>query len=442
MKRILTIAASDSGGGAGIQADIKAITLLGGFAMSAITALTAQNTRTVEAIYPLPVSFIESQIDAVVQDIGVDAVKTGMLFSAEAVHAVAGKIRQYRIACVVVDPVMKSKGGDTLLQEPAIEVMKKELFPLALMVTPNLDEASFLCGVAIDSVEKMRDAAQKIRDMGPQNVIIKGGHLSGDCTDLFYDGRSCTEISAPRINTANTHGTGCTYAAALATEIAKGYTPLEAAQRAKAFIQTAIKCSLPLGKGHGPTNPFANIMRSADLWECSSALKEALKRLQQAGIGHLIPEVQSNMGFAISSAAGKEDVVAFPGRIMRLQDSIATVADPAPGASRHVAKIILTVLKYDRRFSSAMNVRYSPETIERCRACGFQVAEFNRKLEPRDVKEEEGSTLEWGTDQVLSRAERIPDIIFDTGDVGKEPMVRVLGTAPMDVADKIIEIAT
>ena len=234
MKKILVIAASDSGGGAGIQADVKAITLCGGFAMTAITALTAQNTQTVKAVFPIPVEFIEQQIDAVMQDIGADAVKTGMLFTAAIVRSVARKIKDYGIAAAVVDPVMKAKGGATLLQEPAIEAVITDLFPLALVVTPNLDEASLLCGFSIDSIETMKAAAKKIKAMGPHHVVVKGGHLAGDCIDLFYDGSTFTEFASPRIATTNTHGTGCTFASAVATEIAQGFSPLEAVQRAKA----------------------------------------------------------------------------------------------------------------------------------------------------------------------------------------------------------------
>jgi hydroxymethylpyrimidine/phosphomethylpyrimidine kinase len=441
MKRILIIAASDSGGGAGIQADIKAVTLCGGFAMTAITALTAQNTQTVADVYPIPVPFIEKQIDVVLQDIGADVIKTGMLFDAEIIRAVVRKIKQYRISSVVVDPVMKSKGGDTLLQDTAIATMIRELFPCALVVTPNLDEASLLCGHPIDSIAAMKEAAQKIKQMGPHTVVIKGGHLAGDCMDLCYDGVTFTEFPSPRINTKNTHGTGCTFASALATEIAKGYSPVEAVKRAKQFIHTAITHSLALGKGHAPTNPFAVIERNAGLWECATELKAACSSLQQARIGHLVAEVQANLGYALEGAETPEDVVAFPGRILRFEDSIRTVADPAPGASRHIAKIILTTVKYDRRFRSAMNLRYSPAIIEHCRSIGFKIAEFDRRQEPQAVKEAEGSTLEWGTDLVLSSASHIPDIIFDTGDVGKEPMVRVLGMSPRDVADKVLRIA-
>jgi hydroxymethylpyrimidine/phosphomethylpyrimidine kinase len=441
MKRILTIAASDSSGGAGIQADIKTITLLGEFAMSAVTALTAQNTVSVQAIHPVPVPFIENQLDAVLQDIGVDSVKTGMLFNRDIVEVVAAKLKHYNIASIIVDPVMKSKGGNTLLEVDAIEALKKRLFPLALMITPNLAEASELTGSPVDSITKMKEAAKKLIDMGPQNVLIKGGHLPGDCLDILYDGQTFLELSKPRIETSNTHGTGCTYAAAIATEIAKGFSPGEAANKAKDFIHTAIKFSVPLGKGHGPTNPYAHTSRNAQIWECIVTLKHAFAGLKRENIGHLIPEVQSNLGYAISSAVALEDIVAFPGRIVRFQDAIASVGDPLPGCSKHIAKIILTVLQYDRRYRSAMNIRYSPSLIEHCRDCGFRIGEFDRQKEPSTIKEFEGSTLEWGTNQVLSHMQNVPDVIFDKGDMGKEPIIRVLGMNPLEVAEKILQLA-
>jgi hydroxymethylpyrimidine/phosphomethylpyrimidine kinase len=442
MKRILIIAASDSGGGAGIQADIKAVTLLGGFAMTAITALTAQNSLRVTGVLPVAPEFVEQQIDAVMEDIGADAVKTGMLFSAEIITAVSRKLRHYGMSAVVVDPVMKSKAGDTLLQDSAIAALKKQLFPLALIVTPNLDEASLLCGFDLRTLERMKDAARKIKDMGPQTVVVKGGHLQGDCVDVFYDGSAFAEFPSPRIMSTNTHGTGCTFASALAAEIARGYSPAEAVQRAQQFVHAAITHAVSLGKGHGPTNPYAPIARRAGLWECSVALMDAVKQLQQAHIGHLIPEVQSNFGYALEGAVTPEDVLAFPGRIIRLDNSIVAISSPQPGASQHIAKIILTVLKYNQRFRSAMNIKYSRHTIERCKTAGFAIASFDRTQEPAAVKSAEGSTLEWGTNAVLSQCAAVPDIIFDTGDVGKEAMIRVLGTTPADVAHKIITIAT
>jgi hydroxymethylpyrimidine/phosphomethylpyrimidine kinase len=336
---------------------------------------------------------------------------------------------------------MESTSGEPLLEPSALEVLKTELLPLASIVTPNLDEASILCGIRVDSIEKMKAAATGIHEMGPSNVLIKGGHLEGDCVDLFYDGHVFLTLPSPRINTRNTHGSGCTFSAAIATEIAKGFPAVEAVKRAKDFITTAIRFSLPMGSGQGPTNPYAAISRQTQIYQCQAELKLAFRKLQGDKIGHLIPEIQSNLGYATDSALSAEDVVAFPGRIIRLGDSIAKVSDPAAGASRHIAKIILAVLKYNKDYRSAMNIAWNPTVIACCKDLGFRIAQFDRKEEPVDIKNQEGRSLEWGTQKVLSHSSEVPDIIFDRGEVGKEPVIRVLGTDPMDVADKIIRIS-
>ena len=206
MKRILTIAGSDSGGGAGIQADLKTITVLGAYGMSVITAVTAQNTIGVQGVYPVPVSFIEKQMESVLSDIGADAVKTGMLATGDVVEAVAEKLRKYKVQHLVVDPVMVSTSGDPLLTQNATEVMKRTLFPLADLVTPNLSEASLLCGFPVGNLSEMRKSAEQIHDMGPGHVLIKGGHHEGDAVDILFDGHSFCSFAAARIDTKNTHG--------------------------------------------------------------------------------------------------------------------------------------------------------------------------------------------------------------------------------------------
>ena len=439
MKRILTIAGSDSGGGAGIQADLKAITLLGGYGMSVLAALTAQNTAGVQAIHEVPASFVAKQIDAVLSDIGADVIKTGMLANADIIDVVAKKIKQYRIKKVVVDPVMVAKGGAPLLRKEAEDALMNRLIPLALVVTPNLHEASVLTGQTVRSIEEMKRAAHRIYQLGSKYVVIKGGHLKGDATDILFDGKNDTEIRGPRIKTKNTHGTGCTFASAIATLIARGDTVPDAVRKAKTFITMAIESSLPLGSGTGPTNPFAYVLREMERYRVIQELKEALETLKQKSMGHLIPEVSSNLGYALPGAEGVEDVAAFPGRIVRLKDTVASLSDPEFGASRHIAKIILTVMNFDPGYSSAMNIRYSKENMAQLRGKGFLIGHFDRKLEPRQVKEKEGSSLEWGVQTVIRRQKKVPDFIYDEGDVGKEPMIRVLGRNPKEVVQKVVK---
>jgi hydroxymethylpyrimidine/phosphomethylpyrimidine kinase len=262
--RVLTIAGSDSGGGAGVQADLKTITVLGGFGMSVITALTAQNTLGVHGIHDVPPEFVAAQFDAVAADIGVDAAKTGMLPTADIIRVVAGKIRRYGIGRLVVDPVMVAKGGALLIREEAIATLVAELIPLALVLTPNIPEAEVLAGTPIVTLDDMRKAARIIHGMGARHVVVKGGHLSGDAVDLLYDGENFQEFVSPRIATVDTHGTGCTYSAAIATGLAFGKDVAGAVTEAKRYITQAVRHAWRLGGGHGPTNHLAPLFSSGD----------------------------------------------------------------------------------------------------------------------------------------------------------------------------------
>lgn len=252
----LTIAGSDSGGGAGIQADLKTFSALGVYGASAITAITAQNTRQVTDVLELPPGLVAAQIDAVVSDIGAQAVKTGMLASAAIIEAVAAKVREHDLAPLVVDPVMVAKSGDRLLREDAIDALRTQLLPLATVVTPNLPEAEVLVGHTIASWEATREAAQEIVALGAQAVVLKGGHREGPATDLFYDGESFREYTAVRVETTSTHGTGCTFASAITASLAKGSDLRPAVAAAKAYVTRALQSAYPLGHGHGPVHHF------------------------------------------------------------------------------------------------------------------------------------------------------------------------------------------
>lgn len=253
--RVLTIAGSDSGAGAGIQADLKTITLLGSYAASAITALTAQNTLGVHGIHAVPTAFVAAQIDAVLNDIGADVIKTGMLHAAELVELVANQIEK-RGLLAVVDPVMIAKGGSALLNDNAIATVREQLLPQAYLLTPNIPEAEALTGRRIVSEEDMLAAAIDLRRLGARNVLIKGGHLAGEPVDLLLTAAGLTRLPGKRIATRNTHGTGCTYAAAIATGLAQGKPLTQAVKQAKQYIHRAISTAQPLGVGHGPVNHY------------------------------------------------------------------------------------------------------------------------------------------------------------------------------------------
>jgi hydroxymethylpyrimidine/phosphomethylpyrimidine kinase len=258
---VLTIAGSDSGGGAGIQADIKAISAMGCFASSAITAITAQNTLGVDAVHPVPLDILAAQIDAVLSDIGTDAIKIGMLHSVEVVSLVADKIEQYGITNVVLDPVMVSTSGHKLIEENAIEIMKNRLIPLARVITPNLPEAEILSGCTITAQQEFPQIATLLSHNNSTSVLLKAGHLNGDTlTDYFYNAEDGTMTLLPskRVDTRNTHGTGCTLSSALAAALARGESLTEAAISAKRYIEQAIitGAKYDIGHGHGPVNHF------------------------------------------------------------------------------------------------------------------------------------------------------------------------------------------
>lgn len=259
--RALTIAGSDSGGGAGIQADLKTFSALGVFGMTAITALTAQNTTGVAGIVEVSPEFVRQQIHAVVSDIGVDAAKTGMLSSAPIIEAVADEIRRHRISALVVDPVMIAKSGAHLLRPEARDALRRTLLPLAQVVTPNLHEAGALVDRRVETLQDMEEAARALRALGPRYVVVKGGHLKGAAVDVVFDGDQFERLEAPRVETQHTHGTGCVFSAAVTAGLARGAPVPQAIRDAKAFITAAIRSALPLGSGHGPANPLYAVWR-------------------------------------------------------------------------------------------------------------------------------------------------------------------------------------
>jgi len=271
-KVALTIAGSDSGAGAGIQADLKTFASLGVYGTSAITAITAQNTVGVKSVQELPAQMVRDQMEAVFNDFEVEAAKTGMLSNSEIIEAVAECIKKFKLKNLVVDPVMVAKSGDHLLKPEAINDLKNKIFPLALVVTPNLKETEVLTGLKIPSVEDMKEAALRIANMGPKAVVIKGGHLEGKPIDVFYDGENFQELVAPRIMTTNNHGSGCTFSAAICGFLTLGLDLYSAVISAKEYITQALKASYQVGHGHGPVNQFFG----AKIYEPEKAKKESI----------------------------------------------------------------------------------------------------------------------------------------------------------------------
>ncbi|MEM1682953.1 MAG: bifunctional hydroxymethylpyrimidine kinase/phosphomethylpyrimidine kinase [Ignisphaera sp.] len=447
MKKALTIAGSDSGGGAGIQADLKTFAALGVHGMSVITSVTAQNTYEVRAVHDIPLDIIKAQFEAVVEDIGVDAAKTGMLSRYEVVELVSSLIKSYSIP-VVVDPVMVAKSGAPLLKENAVEALIKYLIPIATVVTPNRFEAEKLTSIAIKSIDDAKRAARKIvEDLGARAAIVKGGHMEGEeSIDILYVDGVYREFRAKRIETRNTHGTGCSFSAAIAAELAKGKNIVEAVKTAKEFITIAIEHGLPIGKGHGPVNPMAWLYIPAERYKVLEDLKKAIDILEANSniVVSLIPEVGMNIAVSLPKpyARSLNDVAAIPGRIVRAGNKIKVVSSPEFGASKHMARAILKAIEYNENVRAVANIKFSEKIIEIARELGFTVAFYDRSKEPPEIKSIEGGSIPWGIEQAIKMLNnKVPDIVYHRGDWGKEPMINIFGRTATEVVEKMLILA-
>ncbi|MBS7657918.1 MAG: bifunctional hydroxymethylpyrimidine kinase/phosphomethylpyrimidine kinase [Candidatus Bathyarchaeia archaeon] len=441
--KALTIAGSDSSGGAGIQADLKTFAALKVYGMSVITAITAQNTIGVTEVHEVPPKIVKAQIEAVMEDIGVDAVKTGMLYSKDIIEVVAEEVEKYNFK-MVIDPVMIAKSGAPLLKKDSIEALIKKLIPLATVVTPNAKEAEVLLNKNVESLDEAREAAKQINALGAEAVVIKGGHLKTEDVvyDVLYYKGEFKIFKSERIQTKNTHGTGCVFASAITAFLAKNKNIEEAVERAKEFVLNAIQFSYSIGKGVGPVNPMAYIYREAEKYEVLKLIENAVEMLESnPEVALLIPESQSNIGMALSYSKSIMDVAAIPGRIVKLNGKVKASAYPRFGASKHIANTIITVMKKDPEFRSAMNIKYSKKLIELCKNLGLKISFYDRSEEPPEIKEKEGLTTIWGTQEAIKKVEGIPDVIYHGGDYGKEPMIIILGRNPIEVAQKVIQLA-
>lgn len=431
----LTIAGSDSSGGAGIAADLKTFAALGVHGLCVITAVTAQNTRGVYASFELPPEFVTQQLDTVMRDFEVEWAKTGMLGSAEIIRAVEAGTRRYDLR-LIVDPVMTSATGGRLLREDAFRALT-ELLGYAELTTPNVSEAEKLSGYVIRSKEDMKEAARAIGRLGPRAVLIKGGHLKGrEVVDLLYTNGKFKEFRGPRVSSEQVHGAGCTSSSAITAELAKGAELHEAVRKAREFTRRAIEFRLEVGGGVRPVNPMAPLYLSAelghaldDVWRAAQLLVEDQK------FAEMVPEVGSNIVMALTGAKGTQDVVGLSGRIVKVGPRAHLTGFPKLGGSEHVANVVLTAMRHDPRIRAGLNIRYSEDTLRACRELGLSISEFERIREPRGVK-----TMKWGTEQAIKRLGKVPQVVFDRGAKGKEAMIRLLGCSASEVAGLALRV--
>jgi phosphomethylpyrimidine kinase len=432
---ILTIAGSDSGGGAGIEADVKTIASIGLHPACAITSVTAQNTTGVLSAYDIPCEVIRNQIDAVCEDMDIRYAKSGMLSSSDIISTVAKMVKKHNLK-LVVDPVMAAEAGGDLLRKDAVSTLKEELLPVSEVVTPNINEANILSGMQITNIEEAKKAAKIISQTGVKIVIVTGGHL--EASDIIYDSENDNYTVIPgTFVKGGTHGSGCTYSAALVSSLAKGYKIDEAAKIAKDFVVEAIKGSVPVGKGVGPVNQLAGLLHNSERYTVLQDMKEGVRILTECrDFAGLIPEVGCNIAMALPAAGSTADIAAVTGRIVKVKGTAQVVGDIDFGASSHVARIILASMKYDPIFRAAVNIRYSEQLIDICKELDFSISSFSREEEPEDAH-----TMDWGTANAIETHGGIPDIISDKGGIGKEAMIRIIGHSATEVAHKAAKIA-
>jgi hydroxymethylpyrimidine kinase/phosphomethylpyrimidine kinase len=438
----ITIAGSDSGGGAGIQADLKTFAALGVHGTTAITSVTAQNTRSVIAIEDLPTEIIREQIRAVAEDLGVDAGKTGMLHTEEIIKTVSSEVSKHSFP-LIVDPVMVSKSGASLLKSDAMDALKKYLMPKATVITPNKFEAEKLAEMKIRSLKDAEAVARRISKMGPKAVVIKGGHLKGKyAVDLlYYDGKFKT-FKTPRLEAKTTHGTGCSFSAAIAAGLAKKLNIPEAVEKAKEIVTLGIKFGLSVGKGYGPINPMAYLYREASRYSVLVNVENAKILIESTPeVAVLIPEVGMNIAMAIPYAENVSEVAAIDGRIVKTSKGAKAAGNARFGSSSHLAKYILEIIKHDERKMAAINLKFSDDALKVLEKQGMRISFYDRKKEPEEIKMAEGMTVPWGIKEAIKRIGRAPDAIYHRGDIGKEPMIVIFGKQAYDLAKLTVQIA-
>ncbi len=432
---VLTIAGTDSGGGAGASADLKTFASIGVHGTCAITSVTSQNTTGVISAYDLPSQVVKDQIDAVCTDMDVRWAKSGMLASPEIVSTVAEYIKKYDLS-LVIDPVMAAEAGGDLLTTDALSVMRDELLPLCAVVTPNTYEASAISDITIEDREDAKRAAKAISDMGVPTVIVTGGHL--DASDVVYESKNDTfTVISGKFIEGGTHGSGCTYSAALTAYLAQGHSVVDSARYAKRFVEHAIRESVPIGTGVAPVNQVAHIRKDAARYEVLDETGRAVEMLTGCeSFAKLIPEVACNIAMAIPDACDVQDVAAVSGRIAKLKGKAVNVGCVEFGASSHVARIILAAMQFNKNIRASVNIKYSIDVLEVCKKLDLTISSFDRADEP-----EKTSTMDWGVTHAIKEYGSVPDIISDVGGIGKEPMIRVLGSGALDVAKTAVRIA-
>ena len=432
----MTIAGFDSCGGAGVTADIKTFNMLNVYGVCVITALTAQNTQSVRKVLPVDPKFVEEQLTTVLEDMKIHAVKTGILPCEDIVDVVARFVEDYELT-LVIDPVFRSKTGKKFVSERTIQSYIEKLLPLATIVTPNIYEASLLAKVKIRNVDDMEKAAEKILKTGVKNLIIKGGHLKGKTvTDLFFHKNKSVFYVKPRLK-ENLHGGGCFFSAALTACLARGMDVPQAVEEVESIVQEVFGFGLKVGKGFAIVNPLVPLYNKAEKYTVYEEVNHALDRiLKEKRVHQFFAEVGTQIAEALPYPSKIQHVAAVDGRIRKKGDEIK-VGRVKFGVSSHMARLILACNKLNPAIRAAINLRYDRRLLDVLRKEGLAISSFDRRLEPKKWKKVEGKTLDWGVSQAVKKVGKVPDVIYDLGEKGKEPMVRIVGKNVLEIVEKV-----
>ncbi|AZH26964.1 bifunctional hydroxymethylpyrimidine kinase/phosphomethylpyrimidine kinase [Haloplanus aerogenes] len=440
----LTIAGSDSGGGAGIQADLKTMEAHGVFGTSVVTAVTAQNTLGVEGSYALPIEEIDAQYSAVQTDFDLGAVKTGMLATAPVIDLVADRLTDAG-APVVVDPVMVAASGDRLL-DPDAEAAYEDLIAEATLVTPNVDEATVLTGIEPTDRDTAREAGEALVGMGADAALVKGGHVGRDgntVTDTLVvdeeDGLATRTFEHPRIDTDATHGSGCTLSSAIAAHLAHGETLPFAVEAGTAFMERAVRYSLDVGNGPGAVHHLAALREAADRHRTMTDVAEVVEAFVDRDVSRLVPEVGMNVVGATAYAERVGETAAVEGRITRTLSGVSPNRGVRLGASSHVARFLLAAREFDPDLRFAVNCRFDDETAAATAELDGPTTEYDRDAEPDDAS----GTMGWGARQAFGAVDAddpTPVAVLDRGAVGKEAIIKVVAETPEELGERVFAL--
>ena len=422
---ILTVGGSDPSSGAGIQSDIRTFSDFDAYGFTAITAITSQNTKQVSNIEPVSKKSLKSQLNSILSDFHIDAIKIGMVYNSDIIKIIHSEFRNNHVP-IIVDPIIKSTTGNLLLKKSALSDYKKMIIPLANIITPNKYEAKILSGVS-----NVRNAAKKIQILGAESVIVTGAStLKDKISDFVLEKNKEYEITGKMIPIQN-HGSGCNYSASLTVLLAKQYTLNQAVKIAKNYVYNSIKNSKNVGKGVRITHTT----NSNEKME----LIESIKNFKQIkNVYKTIPECQTNFVYSKINPKTIKDVLGVSGRLVKSGKEVVTAGEIIYGGSYHVATAIIQVNKKFPNIRSGLNIRFNPKIISKARSYGLTVLTYDRSKEPKKSKQQEGSSIKWGINHALKS--KSPDLIYHKGDMGKEPMILIFGEKPNDIIKKISKI--